>query len=449
LAHLGNQVTAVDASKERLDSLKAGQVPFFEPNLDDFVKACVASGNLDFTDNVDAAVKRSEVVFIAVGTPPLPTGEPDLTQVMNVARSIGSAMDSSRRRIIVNKSTVPVGSGNWVEMLVNQGVQSAKTVGQVVGARATREDKPTFAVVSNPEFLREGTAIFDSFYPDRIVLGSQDQWALSVMQSLYEPIVNQTFVAPHYAPRPLSFTEVPLVTTDLASAELIKYSANAFLAIKIGFANEIACLCEKVGADIRQVTHGIGLDKRIGASFLNAGIGWGGSCFGKDINALMHVAGEYHCETALLEAALAVNERQRLHVIKKLQEELKIVKGRTIGLLGLSFKPETDDLRDAASITIASHLIKIGAAVRAYDPVSNSACKRLHPELDLSYCHNSIELATECDAVVLITEWDEFKKLDWKKVASVMRGSLIVDGRNVLDEKSITDAGLSYRGIGH
>jgi UDPglucose 6-dehydrogenase len=445
LAYLGNHVIAVDSNREKLASLKQGRAPFFEPGLDAFLTEAIESGFLEFSDSIETAVARSQVVFIAVGTPPLSNGESDLSQVMAVARAIGRSLDSSRKRIIVNKSTVPVGSGNWVEMLVSQGVQSVQTV----PARASKADAPVFSVVSNPEFLREGSAIADSFYPDRIVVGASDDHAANLMKQLYKPILSQTFEAPAYAPRPANFSSVPFVITDLPSAELIKYSANAFLAMKISFANEIAGLCEKVGADVRQIVRGIGLDKRIGANFLNAGVGWGGSCFGKDIGALQQVAREYNYPTPLLEATCEVNERQRLVVIKKLQEELKILKGRTVGLMGLSFKPNTDDLRDAPSLTIARQLLKMGAAVKVYDPVSNDICRDMHGDLDLVYCDTLTHLATDSDALVLVTEWEEFLRSDWKALSKVMRWPLIIDGRNTLSQSDVTEAGLIYRGIGH
>jgi UDPglucose 6-dehydrogenase len=445
LAYLGNHVIAVDSNREKLASLKQGRAPFFEPGLDAFLTEAIESGFLEFSDSIETAVARSQVVFIAVGTPPLSNGESDLSQVMAVARAIGRSLDSSRKRIIVNKSTVPVGSGNWVEMLVSQGVQSVQTV----PARASKADAPVFSVVSNPEFLREGSAIADSFYPDRIVVGASDDHAANLMKQLYKPILSQTFEAPAYAPRPANFSSVPFVITDLPSAELIKYSANAFLAMKISFANEIAGLCEKVGADVRQIVRGIGLDKRIGANFLNAGVGWGGSCFGKDIGALQQVAREYNYPTPLLEATCEVNERQRLVVIKKLQEELKILKGRTVGLMGLSFKPNTDDLRDAPSLTIARQLLKMGAAVKVYDPVSNDICRDMHGDLDLVYCDTLTHLATDSDALVLVTEREEFLRSDWKALSKVMRWPLIIDGRNTLSQSDVTEAGLIYRGIGH
>lgn len=447
LAYLGNQVIAIDADQNRVQQLKQGTVPFYEPHLQDLVKECLKSGNLQFSDNLDKGVKQSEVIFIAVGTPSLSDGEPDLSQVMTVARAIGSALDSKQRRYIVNKSTVPVGSGNWVEMLVSEGLQASQS-SQPVAAGNRSTSAPAFTVVSNPEFLREGSAIFDTFYPDRIVIGSGDLTAIEVMKNLYEPIIAQSFKSPKAVDRPAEFTTVPVLVTDLASAEMIKYSANAFLAMKISFANEISTLCEKVGADIRQVTKGIGLDQRIGKYFLNAGVGWGGSCFGKDLKALVQVAREYSCPTALLEATISVNQRQRFSPITKLQQELKIIKGRTIGLLGLAFKPNTDDLRDAPSLTIAAQLLKMGARVNAYDPVTNQTCARQYPELNLSYCNSLEEVATNADALVLVTEWSEFLNTDWKRLAQIMRKPILIDGRNFLPEQELVSAGFTYRGIG-
>ncbi len=445
LAYLGNQVIAVDSNKGRLSDLRAGKTPFFEPGLDEFLKETIGSGFLTFSDSIEFGVAKSQVIYIAVGTPPMPNGEPDLSQVMAVARAIGGALDANKRRVIVNKSTVPVGSGNWVDMLVNQGVQSM----QPVPARASRADAPMFSVVSNPEFLREGSAINDSFYPDRIVVGASDDYAINVMKQLYQPLLNQTFEAPKYAARPDDCHTVPFVVTDVPSAELIKYAANAFLAMKISFANEMSGLCEKVGADVRQIVRGIGLDRRIGSRFLNAGVGWGGSCFGKDVSALMQVAHEYNYPTPLLQATVAVNERQRLVVIKKLQEDLKIIKGRTVSLMGLSYKPNTDDLRDAPSLTIARQLIKMGATVKVYDPVANEVCRNIHPDLDVVYCDNLKELANDSDAVVLVTEWEEFKNAPWHELAKVMRWPLVIDGRNVLSEQDVQAGGLIYRGVGH
>jgi UDPglucose 6-dehydrogenase len=445
LSYLGNKVIAIESDKERLNSLQKGIVPIFEPGLDELVKQCLASGTLSISNNINEAVKHSDIIFIAVGTPPLANGESDLSQVMQVAHKIGGALDSTRHRVIVNKSTVPVGSGNWVEMLVNQGVQTVSTVPS--GGR--RAEQLKFSIVSNPEFLREGSAISDSLYPDRIVIGSQDEFAVNLMKKLYAPILQQSFKPPNVAPRPNQPLTIPLVVTDLASAELIKYSANAFLALKISFANEIAGLCERAGANIKEVMRGIGYDRRIGEQFLNAGVGWGGSCFGKDISALMQVAKEYNYPTSLLEATIAVNDRQRYLVIKKLQDELKIIKGRTIALMGLSFKPNTDDLRDAPSLTIAQHLIKMGATVKAFDPISNDKCLAIHPELHLVYCESIQELAKGADALILVTEWDIFIRASWQGLAATMKYPLIIDGRNALNKDSLIENGFIYKGIGH
>lgn len=445
LAHLGHKVTVVEADKNKLAILEAGDCPFFEPGVSDLLKSYSKTELLSFTESIPEGVKKSEIIFICVGTPPLPSGEPDMSYVVSVAKAIGASLDSTRNRIIVNKSTVPVGSGNWVEMLVNQGMQS---VVPTVPARSAKADLPTFSVVSNPEFLREGSALHDTFYPDRVVVGSPDSSAVDRMRELYRPLIEQSFSAPEQAPRPSGVGMVPFVVTDLASAEMIKYSANAFLAMKISFANEMAGICEKVGADIKEVARGIGLDKRIGTAFLSAGVGWGGSCFGKDVNALIEVAREYSSPTPLLEATVSVNKNQRHVAIKKLQEELKIIKGRVIGLLGLAFKPNTDDLRDAASLTIAAQLSKMGAHVRAYDPVAISACKRQHPDLQIEYCDTVEQVAENADALVLVTEWAEFSRIDWQTIARLMKNRVVIDGRNFLVPAELDNIGFTYRGIG-
>lgn len=444
LVHLGHKLVVVEVDKGKLEKLRSGDCPFHEPGVSELLKAYAKTDLLKFSDSVNEGVKESEIIFICVGTPPLPSGEADMSAVVSVAKSIGASLDSSRRRIVVNKSTVPVGSGNWVEMLVNQGMQAVQTV----PARSAKPDAAVYRVASNPEFLREGSALHDTFYPDRIVVGSADTEAIDRLRELYRPLIEQSFSAPEQAPRPSGFGMVPFVVTDLASAEMIKYSANAFLAMKISFANEMAGICERVGADIREVARGIGLDKRIGTQFLNAGVGWGGSCFGKDVNALIEVAREYSAPTPLLEATVAVNSNQRLVAIKKLQEELKIIKGRVIGLLGLSFKPNTDDLRDAASLSIAAQLSKMGAHVRAYDPVSIPSCRRLYPDLNIEYCANAEELSQDADALILVTEWSEFNRLDWQAIGQNMKNRLLIDGRNFLSMADLTVAGFTYRGIG-
>ncbi len=435
LAYLGHHVTCVDTDAAKLEKLQRGESPIYEPHLEMLLAA--AQDRTAFSTDLASAVAQSDVIFIAVGTPPKPNGEANLAYLEEAARSIGAAMDSSRFRVVVNKSTVPVGSGNLVETLIREGI-----------AEASRGQAIRFGVASNPEFLREGTAIADSLYPDRIVVGAGDAQILGIMQDLYRPLVEQSFEAPEGVPRPAGLKSVELLATTLTSAEMIKYSANAFLAMKIGFANEIANICERVGAEATEVMKGIGLDSRIGKKFLNPGVGWGGSCFGKDIHALLHTANEYGYAGRLLQASLDVNHEQRMIVIHKLQDRLRILKGRTVGLLGLAFKPDTDDLRDAPSLTIAERLLNLGARVRVYDPVAMPACQQQHPELKIRYCSSVAELAKDADALVLVTEWAEFRELDLASLARSMSTPLLVDGRNQFCAKDAAAAGFDYAGIG-
>lgn len=466
LSYLGHSVICVDIDERKIELLRAGKSPIYEPGLDQLIQSGIGRGHLRFSTELAAAVKESEIIFVAVGTPPLPTGRADLSYVKAVAQAVGRALDCERRRVIVNKSTVPIGSGNWVEMLVKEGLQENPAYRERLASTATAPSgngetsaatsrklpglKPEdiFLVASNPEFLREGSAISDTFYPDRIVIGATDSYAAERLRALYEPIVEQTFIPPATATRPSGFTAVPVVTTDLASAEMIKYAANAFLATKISFANEIANVCERVGADVKEVVRGFGLDSRIGPKFLNAGVGWGGSCFGKDVSALIDIANEYGYQTELLRSAVEVNKRQRHVAVHKLQEVLKIIKGKTIGLLGLAFKPDTDDLRDAPALDIAQQLLDMGARVKAYDPIANEACRRQHPELKIEYAADVVSLAEDCDAIVIVTEWEQFQYLELEEIGEVMHQKVLVDGRNVLDPAAVAAAGFKYRGIG-
>ena len=436
LAYLGHHVTCVDTDASKIARLQRGESPIYEPQLERMLALAAARGGLDFTTELAAAVRSSDVVFIAVGTPPLPSGEANLAYLEAAAKSIGAAMDGSRFRVVVNKSTVPVGSGNLVETLVREGLGEQRRDGRI-----------RFGVASNPEFLREGSAVADSLYPDRIVVGG-DAATLAVMRELYEPLVAQVFTPPPGVPRPSSMISVPLLATSLTSAEMIKYAANAFLAMKIGFANEIANICERVGAEAPEVMAGIGLDSRIGAKFLNPGVGWGGSCFGKDIQSLLHTAREYGYSSKLLQATLDVNAAQRQMVIQKLQEKLYILKGRTIGLLGLAFKPDTDDLRDAPALHIAERLIQMGARVKAYDPVAIAACREQRPDLKMRYCETAQELASDADALVLVTEWREFSGLDLAALARLMTSPILIDGRNFFVPETALAAGFDYSGIG-
>ena len=439
LSYLGHQVTCVDTDASKIETLQRGQSPIYEPHLETMLALAMERGGIEFSTELAPAVTRSDVIFIAVGTPPQPNGEANLEYLEAAAHRTGAAMDDSRFRVVVNKSTVPVGSGNLVETLVREGIAES---------RPGEKRNIRFGVASNPEFLREGTAVADSLYPDRIVVGASDSQTLDVLRELYEPLAAQSFDPPPGVPRPPAMKSAPLFTTSLTSAEMIKYAANAFLAMKIGFANEIANICERVGAEATEVMSGIGLDSRIGSKFLNPGVGWGGSCFGKDIQALLHTAREYGYTGKLLQASFDVNCEQRQMVIQKLQEKLRILKGRTIGLLGLAFKPDTDDLRDAPSLYLAARLLQMGARVRAYDPIAMPACRKQQPDLKIRYCESAEELAADADALVLVTEWQEFRALDLPSLARSMTSPVLVDGRNLFQPDAARSAGFDYSGIG-
>jgi UDPglucose 6-dehydrogenase len=434
LGFLGHKVTCIDTDEKKIGLLRAGKTPIFEPFLTELMAA--ARPNLQFCTEYAGAVADADVIFIAVGTPPSADGSPDLRYLSEAARGIGKHYNGDFL-VVVNKSTVPIGSGNWVGSLVRESFE------QQHGHKANGH----FSVASNPEFLREGSALHDSLYPDRVVIGSDNDRALEVLYSLYRPILDQTFTPPTFLPRPEELGAVPLISTDLASAELIKYAANAFLATKISYINEIGLLAEKVGADISQVAKGIGLDARIGTRFLQAGIGWGGSCFGKDTSALVATAREYSIGMPIVEAAREVNRRQRDRVVEKLLGELKILKGRTIGLLGLAFKPNTDDLREAPAIDIARKLLERGCKVKVHDPVALERFEREYPDLAVVCCESPEDTAEDVDALVLVTEWQEYRELDWEVIASRMRTPLILDGRNALDRTRLERFGFRYLGI--
>src|SRR5579872_6902917 len=434
LAFLGRKVTCIDADERKVKALQAGKIPFYEPHLPELVAG--SRHNLSFATEYAQAIPSSQVIFIAVGTPPGANGAPDLKYLEAAARGIGEYL-SGDFVVVVNKSTVPIGSGNWVESIVRDAYEK----------RTSKKATGVFAVASNPEFLREGSAIFDSLYPDRVVVGSDNQRTAEVLYSLYRPLLEQTFNAPSYLPRPDRMGAVPLISADLASAELIKYAANAFLALKISYINEIGQLAEKVGADITQVAKGIGLDARIGTRFLQAGIGWGGSCFGKDTAALVATAGEYGLDAGIVKAAREMNRRQRERVVDKLLGELRILKGRTIGLLGLAFKPNTDDLREAPALDIARKLIERGARVKAHDPVAMEVFKRQYPDLAVTLCDSAEDVLRDCDAAVLVTEWPQYREMDWEPLARLMRSAIVLDGRMALDRARMTRAGFRYVGL--
>ncbi len=443
LAHIGHHVICVDNNEEKVKLMKAGQSPIFEPGLSEIMHSAIQSGRIEFTTDIGAGVAHGDILFIAVGTPPLPNGESDTRYVEAVARSIGANLDGGYK-VIVNKSTVPIGSGDWVRMIVLDGIVERQKV--LVGAGGasditTLEKVPAFDVVSNPEFLREGSAVYDTFNPDRIVLGGSNPKAIAMMKELYAPIVERQYAEDKALP------PVPVLVTDISSAEMIKYAANAFLATKISFINEVANICDRVGADVTQVAKGIGLDSRIGNKFLQAGIGWGGSCFPKDVSALIHTADDYGYEAHLLKAAVSVNERQRLIAIEKLQQVLKILKGKTVGLLGLTFKPDTDDMRDAPALNLIEHLNRLGAKVKAYDPIVAQSGMR-HGLTGVLVETDPERLADGCDALVLVTDWQQFRTLDYSKMATLMNNPVVIDGRNFLDREALQQAGFYYVGVG-
>jgi UDPglucose 6-dehydrogenase len=444
LAHIGHDVICIDNNEEKVKLMKSGQSPIFEPGLSEIMQSAINSGKIQFSSDLAAGVNHGEILFIAVGTPPLPNGESDTRYVEAVARGIGENLQGGYK-VIVNKSTVPIGSGDWVRMIVLDGIaERQKTLvaaGDTASEHKLAEIANDFDVVSNPEFLREGSAVHDTFNPDRIVLGGNSLQATGMMKELYAPIVERKFAADQSLP------PVPVLVTDLSSAEMIKYAANAFLATKISFINEVANICDRVGADVTQVAKGIGLDSRIGSKFLQAGIGWGGSCFPKDVSALIHTADDYGYEAQLMKAAVSVNERQRLIALEKLQQALKILKGKTVGLLGLTFKPDTDDLRDAPALMLIEQLNRLGAKVKAYDPIISQTGMR-HGLSGVLVETDAERLADGCDALVLVTEWQQFSTLDYGKMAKLMNHAVIIDGRNFLDRQAMVKAGFQYVGVG-
>lgn len=442
LAHVGHEVICIDVNEEKVKLMQSGQSPIFEPGLSELMKSSMEAGHLQFSTDLQQGVEHGEVLFIAVGTPALPNGESDTRYVEAVAKGIGTHLNGGYK-VIVNKSTVPIGSGDWVRMIVLDGVTERQQVPVAAGSGQAvhPEVVADFDVVSNPEFLREGSAIYDTFNPDRIVLGSNSPRAVEVMQRLYAPIVSGQYrEVPGGDP-------VPVVVTDLSSAEMVKYASNSFLATKISFINEIANICDRVGADVTQVAAGIGLDSRIGKKFLQAGIGWGGSCFPKDVSALIHTADDYGYDAQLLKAAVEVNNRQRQITLEKLQQVLKILKGKTVGLLGLTFKPDTDDMRDAPSLILIEQLNRLGAKVKAYDPIVSQSGIR-HGLTGVIVENDAPHLADGCDALVLVTDWAQFKDLDYATLAQRMHSPILIDGRNFLDRDALIQAGFQYVGIG-
>jgi UDPglucose 6-dehydrogenase len=431
LAFLGHEVVCVDLDEAKVAMLRAGRSPIYEPHMEALLAE--AAERLTFTTDYADGVPGADVVFIAVQTPSQADGNPDLRFLRSAAESVGRHAGGDIT-VVVNKSTVPIGSSNWVDSILRESFERAH------GRRADGE----FSVASNPEFLREGVAISDSLYPDRIVVGSDNPRSLDVLNRLYRAVLNQTFTPPTFLPRPGEVGAVPMVSTDLASAELIKYAANAFLATKISFVNEIGRLAGKVGADITQVARGIGLDARIGPRFLEPGVGWGGSCFGKDTAALITTAEEYHNDMPIVRAAREVNRQQRMIVVDRLLDELRILKGRRIGLLGLAFKPDTDDMRDSPAIDIARQLLARGAPGSQHHPVAPHPFRREQPDLEPHLAVTVDDVFDDSDAVVLITKWDQYLDLDWGKFVGLMRTPVVLDGRHCLDPGRLERLGYRY-----
>ena len=407
-ANLGNEVVCLDVDAAKIALLRGGGMPIYEPGLEEVVQRNAAAGRLRFATDYAEAVPGAEVLFIAVNTPQGAGGHADMAYVERAAATL--AQHLSGPAVVVNKSTMPIGSADLVADIVR---------------RAT---SAPFAVVSNPEFLREGSALHDFMHPDRVVLGASDPAAAERVAALYAPL------------------GAPVVVTDVRTAEMIKYASNAFLATKISFINEIAQICDRTGADVREVARAMGLDVRIGAAFLNAGIGWGGSCFPKDVRALEYMASIHGCHPQLLRAVIEINRDQRIHVVRQAREALGELRGATIGLLGLAFKPNTDDMRDAPSCEIVELLQHEGARVRACDPAAGRHAARLLPAVEL--CADPYETAAEADALLLVTEWNEFKQLDLGRLRRAMRRPVFIDGRNLYDPETMASAGLEYYAIG-
>jgi len=410
-AELGNNVICADNDTKKITSLKKGLIPIYEPGLEELIASNLKNKRLKFTSSIKDAVRSSEIIFIAVGTPSLENGDADLTGVENVARVIAQNMDGYR--LIVEKSTVPVETCAWIK----------KTIATYV------KKNHKFDVVSNPEFLREGSAINDFTHPDRIVVGAESLKARQLMTQLYQPLNR------------------PILITNIKSAELIKHASNAFLATKISFINALSRICDKVGADVKEVAQGMGLDNRIGHYFLHAGIGYGGSCFPKDLDAFITIAQSLGYDFKMLRAVRETNQEQKEFVLQKIKEALWIIKDKTIAVLGLAFKPNTDDLRNSPSIDLINALIQEGAKIRVYDPKAMEKAKYILK--DVTFCKDPYQASKGADCLIIATEWNEFKELDFLKLKRILQRALIVDGRNIYDPKYLKQIGFTYIGVGH
>ena len=413
LADLGNEVTCVDKDKAKIDVLNNGGMPIYEPGLKDILEINFKEKRLRFSTDLRKGIEKSEVIFIAVGTPPGENHEADVSNVLEVARSIGKYIEGDI--VVVDKSTVPVGTARRIKQTILDSMNGDYRVD----------------VVSNPEFLREGSAVKDFVSPDRIIIGTDSSRAQKIMEKIYRGSVR---------------AGNPLMVTDIESAELIKYASNAFLATKISFINEIARLCEKVGADVKKVAVGMGLDKRIGPRFLQAGLGYGGSCFPKDVKALIQTGIEYGIPFSILPAVEKINEEQRAIVIDKLQSVYPELKGKRIAVWGLAFKPRTDDIREAPSLDVIKELLQNGAEVIAFDPVAQENVQRVFPRL--AFGHDPYSILSGCDALIVITEWNEFRDLDFGRVKSLMKSPVIIDGRNIYEKVEMEKRGFTYLDFG-
>lgn len=412
-AEFGVEVTCVDVDEDKISGLNNGKIPIYEPGLDTIVEKNVKAGRLHFTTDIKSAVEQSLVVFLAVGTPPKKDGSPDMSFYQQAAKDVAEAMNGYK--VLVTKSTVPVGTGKWLKEFVTKHLKI----------------ETNFGVASNPEFLREGAAIEDFMRPDRVVIGSNEEDAIAIMKDLY---------------RPLYLIERPIVITSLEAAELIKYAANAFLATKITFINEIANLCDAIGCDVHDVARGMGMDNRIGRKFLHPGPGYGGSCFPKDTRALTTVADRFGVETRIVDAVIEANDLQRHAMIPKIQKLVGDLNGKNIGVLGLSFKPETDDMRESPAIDIVREMQKLGAKIKAYDPVAMEEAKHCLP--DIEYAKNEYEAIEGADALVFVTEWNQFRALDMQKVKSLLKSPKIADLRNIYEPQDMREMGFEYVGVG-
>ncbi len=412
-AEFGVEVTCVDVDEAKIGALNKGEIPIYEPGLGKIVEKNVNAGRLHFTTDIRSAVEHALVVFLAVGTPPLDDGSPDMSFYEQAALDVAKAMNGYK--VLVTKSTVPVGTGKWLKEFVTENMS----------------ERHSFGVASNPEFLREGAAIEDFMRPDRVVIGSNEDDAIAIMKDLY---------------RPLYLIETPIVITSLEAAELIKYAANAFLATKITFINEVANLCDAIGCDVHDVARGMGMDKRIGRKFLHPGPGYGGSCFPKDTRALTSVADKFGVETLIVDAVVKANERQRKAMLPKITNLVGDLKGKTIGVLGLSFKPETDDMRESPATDIIRDMVAMGASVKAYDPVAMEEAK--HDLPDIVFARDEYDAIDGADALVIITEWNQFRALDLNRVKELLKSPKVADLRNIYEPSKMIAMGFEYVGVG-